>query len=193
METTPAEVDEELVKRCRHGDRDAWETIVRRRHARIYNLAYRFTGRFDEAQDLTQEVFLKVYRTLHSYRPDSGSFETWMVRIARNHFIDNYRKFKTERAKTGALEDHPTEAAISVTVRPEDPGRSLERRQTAERVHRLLALLPDDQREAVILRDLEELTYEEIADLLSLPMGTVKSRINRGRIELARLARSENV
>ena len=191
METAPAELDAELVKRCREGDHDAWETIVRRRHTRIYNLAYRFTGRFDEAQDLTQEVFLKVYRTLHSYRPDSGTFETWMVRIARNHFIDHYRKFKTERAKTGTLEDHTSEAALLPALRPEDPGRALERRQTAERVHRLLSRLPDDQREAVILRDLEELSYEEIAELLGLPMGTVKSRINRGRIELARLARGD--
>jgi RNA polymerase sigma-70 factor (ECF subfamily) len=89
--------DAELVEKCRRGDREAWEIIVRRRHSRIYNLAYRFTGRFDEAEDLTQEVFLKVYRTLHSYRPESGALETWIVRVARNHFIDHYRKYKTER------------------------------------------------------------------------------------------------
>jgi RNA polymerase sigma-70 factor (ECF subfamily) len=185
--------DGELVAQCRRGERQAWETLVERRHSRIYSLAYRFTGRFDEAQDLTQEVFLKVHRTLHTYRPDSGSFETWVARIARNHFIDHYRKFKTERSRTGALEDHQAEADVAVHVRPEDPARSLERQQTAERVHRLLARLPDDQREAVVLRDLEELTYEEIADMLALPMGTVKSRINRGRIELARLARAEGI
>jgi RNA polymerase sigma-70 factor (ECF subfamily) len=181
--------DAELVEKCRSGDREAWEIIVRRRHSRIYNLAYRFTGRFDEAEDLTQEVFLKVYRTLHSYRPESGALETWIVRVARNHFIDHYRKYKTERTHTGALEDHH-EGAVSPTVRVETPGQALDRKETVDRVHRLLALLPEDQREAVVLRDLEELTYEEIADLLELPIGTVKSRINRGRIELARLVRA---
>jgi len=181
--------DAELVEKCRAGDREAWEIIVRRRHSRIYNLAYRFTGRFDEAEDLTQEVFLKVYRTLHSYRPDSGALETWIVRVARNHFIDHYRKFKNERTHTAALEDHH-ERIASPIVRVETPGQALDRKEAANRVHRLLALLPEDQREAVILRDLEELTYEEIADLLELPIGTVKSRINRGRIELARLVRA---
>jgi RNA polymerase sigma-70 factor, ECF subfamily len=181
--------DAELVGKCKTGDREAWETIVRRRHARIYNLAYRFTGRFDEAEDLTQEVFLKVYRTLHSYRPESGALETWIVRVARNHFIDHYRKHKTERSQTGALEDHH-ESVVEATVRVETPGRAFERNEAATRIHRMLALLPEEQREAVILRDLEELSYEEIADLLELPIGTVKSRINRGRIELARLARA---
>lgn len=185
MDTT----DAELVAKCRDGDREAWEMIVRHRHARIYNLAYRFTARADEAEDLTQEVFLKVYRTLHLYRPESGSLETWVVRVARNHFIDHYRKFKTERTRTGPLEDHH-EAAARPSVRIETPGEVLERKETADRVHRLLARLPEEQREAVILRDLEELTYEEISDLLDVPIGTVKSRINRGRIELARLVRA---
>ena len=185
MEST----DAELVEKCRRGDREAWEIIVRRRHSRIYNLAYRFTGRFDEAEDLTQEVFLKVYRTLHSYRPDSGALETWIVRVARNHFIDHYRKHKTERSQTGVLEDHH-ESVVDPTVRVETPSQALDRKETADRVHRLLAQLPEDQREAVILRDLEELSYEEIATLLDLPIGTVKSRINRGRIELARLVRA---
>ena len=185
MDTT----DAELVRKCRGGDHEAWEIIVRRRHSRIYNLAYRFTGRFDEAEDLTQEVFLKVYRTLHSYRPESGALETWIIRVARNHFIDHYRKYKTERSQTGALEDHH-DAVVSHTVRVETPGQALDRKETVDRVHRLLAQLPEDQREAVVLRDLEEFTYEEIADLLEVPIGTVKSRINRGRIEMARLVRA---
>lgn len=185
METT----DADLVAKCRSGDREAWETIVRHRHARIYNLAFRFTGRSDEAEDLTQEVFLKVYRTLHQYRPESGALETWIVRVARNHFIDHYRKYKTERARTAPLEDHH-DAVAEPTFRVETPADLLDRKEAAERVHSLLARLPQDQREAVILRDLEELTYEEIADMLKVPIGTVKSRINRGRIELARLLRA---
>ena len=186
METT----DAELVAKCRSGDREAWEIVVRHRHARVYNLAYRFTGRADEAEDLTQEVFLKVYRTLHQYRPESGALETWIVRVARNHFIDHYRKYQ-DRTKFEPLP--------SKTITMPWPGRQsawkhpadmLDRKEAAERVHSLLARLPQDQREAVILRDLEELTYEEIADLLKVPIGTVKSRINRGRIEMARLLRA---
>jgi RNA polymerase sigma-70 factor (ECF subfamily) len=185
LETTEAE----LVEKCRRGDREAWETIVRTRHSRIYNLAYRFTGRFDEAEDLTQEVFLKVYRTLHTYKAESGAFETWIVRVARNHFIDNYRKFKTERQHTNPLEDE-TEAVDHSHSRIENPGQALERREAAEQVQRLLESLPEDQREAVVLRDLEELSYEEIAEILGVPIGTVKSRINRGRIGMARSMRA---
>jgi RNA polymerase sigma-70 factor, ECF subfamily len=185
LETT----DAELVAKCRSGDREAWEIVVRHRHARVYNLAYRFTGRAEEAEDLTQEVFLKVYRTLHQFRPESGALETWIVRVARNHFIDHYRKYKTERSSTAPLEDHH-DAVARPTVRVETPGDMLDKKEAAERVHSLLARLPQDQREAVILRDLEELTYEEIADLLKVPIGTVKSRINRGRIEMARLLRA---
>ena len=186
METT----DADLVAKCRSGDRLAWDTIVRERHARIYNLAYRFTGRPDEAEDLTQEVFLKVYRTLHLYRAESGALETWIVRVARNHFIDHYRKYKVEKTQTTTLEDH-FEVATSPTTRIETPAEALDRKEAGDRVHRLLEKLPQDQREAVVLRDLEELTYEEISELLKVPIGTVKSRINRGRIELARLVRTE--
>jgi RNA polymerase sigma-70 factor (ECF subfamily) len=185
LETT----DAELVARCRSGDRHAWDTIVHHRHARIYNLAYRFTGRADEAEDLTQEVFLKVYRTLHLYRSESGALDTWIVRVARNHFIDHYRKYKIEKTHTTTLEDH-FEVATSPTTRIETPAEALDRKEAGDRVHRLLQKLPQDQREAVVLRDLEELTYEEIAELLKVPIGTVKSRINRGRIELARLLRA---
>jgi len=96
--------DAELVRQCLEGDHGAWESIVLEYHQRMYNLAYRYTGRFDEAEDLSQEIFLKVYRTLGSYRPESGALSTWLIRVGRNHIIDHYRKFKTERAKTAISE-----------------------------------------------------------------------------------------
>jgi len=188
LETT----DAELVAKCRDGDREAWEAVVRHRQARVYSLAFRFTGRADEAEDLTQEVFLKVYRTLHLYRPESGALETWIVRVARNHFIDHYRKYKNERLRTAPLEEHHDAIALP-TVHVATPGEMLDRKEAAQRVHALLARIPQDQREAVVLRDIEEMTYEEIAELLKVPIGTVKSRINRGRIELARLLRAGTV
>jgi len=183
LETT----DAELVKQCLTGDRAAWETIVRRYHQRLYNLAYRFTGRFEESEDLTQEISLKVFRNLNSYKPESGALITWIVRIGRNHLIDHYRKYKTERTQTDSLYsdyDSPSRDLSPVEV--------LEKRELSERIHMALLRIPEDLREAVILRDLEEFTYEEIAEVLKLPLGTVKSRINRGRIELARLLKKGN-
>jgi RNA polymerase sigma-70 factor (ECF subfamily) len=182
--------DADLVKRCLDGDHRAWETVVRQYHQRVYNLAYRFTGRFDESEDLTQEIFLKVYRTLNSYRPESGALATWMVRVGRNHIIDHYRKFKTERTQTDPLEVEYEKAAEN-PARYASPAQALEQRELSERVHGALLRVSEDLREAVILRDLEEFTYEEIAEMLNLPLGTVKSRINRGRAELARLLKKE--
>ena len=178
--------DAELVKACLTGDHRAWESIVRQHHQRLYNLAYRFTGRFDEAEDLAQEIFLKVYRTLNSYRPESGALVTWMVRVGRNHIIDHYRKFKTERTQTDSIEVE-YEKAEENPARYRNPAEALEQRELSERIHQALLRISEDLREAVILRDLEEFTYDEIADMLNLPLGTVKSRINRGRAELARL------
>ena len=181
--------DVDLVKGCMAGDHAAWETIVRQHHQRIYNLAYRYTGKFDEAEDLTQEVFLKVYRTLTSYRPESGTLITWMVRVGRTHMIDHYRKFKTERAQTDSLEVE-YEKAEENPDRFTSPAEALEKSELSERVHRALLRLSEELREAVVLRDLEEFSYEEIADMLKIPVGTVKSRINRGRAELARLLKA---
>ncbi len=178
----------ELVKGCLAGDHVAWETIVRQHHQRIYNLAYRFTGRFDQAEDLAQEIFLKVYRSLASYRPESGALITWVVRVGRNHLIDHYRRFKVERSRTDSLEaDY--EKAEENPARSAGPAEVLEHRELSERIHRALLRISEDLREAVILRDLEELTYGEIAEMLKVPVGTVKSRINRGRVELARILR----
>ena len=182
MQTT----DAELVKQCLAGDHGAWETIVRQYNQRVYNLAYRFTGRFDEAEDLTQEIFLKIYRTLSTYRAESGALVTWIVRVGRNHMIDHYRKYKTERTHTDSLEVE-YEKAEENPARYANPAQALEQRELSERVHQALLRVSEDLREAVILRDLEEFTYEEIADMLKLPLGTVKSRINRGRVELARI------
>ena len=177
--------DAELVKGCLAGRHEAWETIVRQYHQRIYNLAYRFTGRFDEAEDLTQEIFLKVYRSLASYRSDSGALITWIIRVARNHIIDQYRKFRIERSRTDPLEAE--DQRVQYPSRSVGPAEALEQRELSDRVHRALLRVSEDLREAVILRDLEEFTYEEIAEMLKVPVGTVKSRINRGRIEMAKI------
>ena len=181
-----------LVRRCVAGDAAAWEEIVRKYHRRIYNICYRFAGTADDAQDLTQEVFIKMYRTLGSYDVERGAFVTWVTTMTRNLLVDHFRKTKQDRM-TDSLDatasDH--EDAMPLSDKIEDkalpPDAGVQSRETREAVHAALQKLSPDLREAVILRDLQDLDYREIAQVLKVPEGTVKSRINRGRVELARL------
>jgi len=181
-----------LVRRCIAGDAAAWEEIVQRYHRRIYNICYRFAGSADDAQDLTQEVFIRMYRTLNSYDTGRGAFTTWMTTLTRNLLVDHFRKTKQDRitdsldATTSTQED-----AISLGDRIPDEGPApdlgVQSREAREIVHEALQKLSPELREAVILRDLQDMDYREIATVLKVPEGTVKSRINRGRAELARL------
>ena len=178
--------DAELVQRCRGGDQQAWTEIIRQFSRRIYNLAYRFTSSHAAAEDLTQEVFIRVYRSLEQYDPDIGDLSNWLMRLARNLIIDDYRK--RQRTPTDAgddLSDHEYRLHAS----NDSPQRVLERQERRLQVLAAINKLSPDLRECVILRDIEELTYQEIVDLLRIPEGTVKSRINRGRIELAKVLR----
>jgi RNA polymerase sigma-70 factor (ECF subfamily) len=181
-----------LVRRCVSGDSAAWEEIVQRYHRRIYNICYRFAGTSDDAQDLTQEVFIKMYRTLNTYDMGKGAFMTWVTTITRNLLVDHFRKTKQDRLTdsldTPASEHEdaqPLGEQIADLSRP--PDVQVQSRETRETVHRALQKLSPELREAVILRDLQDMDYKEIAGALKVPEGTVKSRINRGRAELARL------
>ena len=181
-----------LVRRCVAGDAVAWEEIVQRYNRRIYNICYRFAGSADDAQDLTQEVFIKMYRTLNSYDVERGAFMTWVTTITRNLLVDHFRKSKQDRVTDSidaASSEHEDATPLSDKIqdRTPTPDASAQSRETRETVHRALQKLSPDLREAVILRDLQDLDYREIATVLRVPEGTVKSRINRGRAELARL------
>ena len=181
-----------LVRRCIAGDAAAWEEIVQNYNRRIYNICYRFAGSADDAQDLTQEVFIKIYRTLASYDTHKGAFATWITTITRNLLVDHFRKTKQDRM-TDSLDAAPSdhEDAQPLSDRIEDksarPDSRVRSREVGETVHAALAKLSPELREAVILRDLQDMDYREIATALKVPEGTVKSRINRGRVELARL------
>jgi RNA polymerase sigma-70 factor (ECF subfamily) len=181
-----------LVRRCISGDAAAWEEIVQRYHRRIYNICYRFAGSGDDAQDLTQEVFIKMYRTLNSYDVDRGAFMTWVTTVTRNLLVDHFRKTKQERL-TDSLDTTSSghEDAMPLSEQIPDRGPSphsrVQSREAKESVHEALQKLSPELREAVILRDLQDMDYREIATVLKVPEGTVKSRINRGRAELARL------
>ncbi|HWR13264.1 MAG TPA: sigma-70 family RNA polymerase sigma factor [Terriglobales bacterium] len=181
-----------LVRRCVAGDADAWEEIVRQFNRRIYNVCYRFTGSPDNAEDLAQEVFIKLYRTLDSYAPEKGAFATWVMTMTRNLLVDHFRKTRQDRV-TDSLDAGLTEDddSISLGDKIQDSGPSaderIQRRQTQEMVQKAIQKLSPELREAVILRDLQDMDYKEIAIALKVPEGTVKSRINRGRMELARV------
>jgi RNA polymerase sigma-70 factor (ECF subfamily) len=181
-----------LVRRCVAGDAVAWEEIVQRYHRRIYNICYRFAGSSDDAQDLTQEVFIKMYRTLGSYDAERGAFMTWVTTITRNLLVDHFRKSKQDRM-TDSIDSVSSEHedAMPLSDKIEDkalpPDARVQSRETGEAVHQALQKLSPELRESVILRDLQDMDYKEIAAVLRVPEGTVKSRINRGRAELARL------
>jgi RNA polymerase sigma-70 factor (ECF subfamily) len=181
-----------LVRRCVSGDAAAWEEIVQRYHRRIYNICYRFAGDSENAQDLTQEVFIKMYRTLITYDSGKGAFMTWVTTITRNLLVDHFRKSKGDRI-TDSLDAAPSEHEDSQPLSEQiadqglPPDAAVRSRETREMVHLALQKLSPELREAVILRDLQDMDYREIATALRVPEGTVKSRINRGRAELARL------
>lgn len=181
------EADAEIIEQARKGDPAAREKLVIRHSKRIYNLCYRFVGRMDQAEDLTQEVFIKVFRNLSSYNPETGQFVTWIMSVGRNLLIDHYRHSKDDRATVSTDENEEFSLLDTVPSNQPSPQSELEREERAIVLRGALRRLPPQLREAVILRDLEELTYEEIGEILKVPEGTVKSRINRGRVELAKL------
>ena len=181
-----------LVRRCVAGDGAAWQEIVQQYNRRIYNICYRFCASSDDAADLTQEVFIKIYRTLNTFDGTRAAFMTWVTTVTRNLLVDHFRKGKYDRI-TDSLEATPgsQEDGLSLAEQLEDQSASPEERvsssETQKMVHQALQKLSPELREAVILRDLRDMDYKEIAQVLKIPEGTVKSRINRGRTELSRL------
>lgn len=176
-----------LVEKCLSGQEAAWEELVRVHTRRVYSVCYRFTGADSEAQDLTQEVFLRVFRTLRSFRAGEGSFGVWLNRLTRNLLIDHYRRTKQDRA-TGSIEEQLPRIEESTAIASRADGM-LAGREASELLQAALQKLSPELRETVVLRDIEEMEYREIAQVLQVPEGTVKSRLNRGRAELARLLR----
>jgi RNA polymerase sigma-70 factor (ECF subfamily) len=182
----------EVAERALAGDGAAWEQIARTQHKRIYGICYRFTGSPTEAEDVTQDVFLKIYRNLASFDAAKGGFNTWVTTLTRNLLVDNYRRTRMDRASESL--DEPISGEDDGPSRAErlaDGGRTQEQHvaglELRAHIQSALKQVSPELREAVILRDLEDMDYKEIAEVLGVPQGTVKSRISRGRAELARL------
>ena len=183
-----------LVRRCLEGDSGAWEQLARSQQRRVYAICYRFTGSQSDAEDLTQEAFLKMYRNLESFDAERGGFTTWLTTLTRNMLVDHYRRSRMDRASDSLDESQEGgEDGPRKVDRLADGGRSPEQHlagiELRAQIQKALGCLSAELREAVILRDLQEMDYKEIAEVLGVPQGTVKSRISRGRGELARLLR----
>ena len=200
---------EALIQRCLRGDQTAWELIVKQHWRKVFNVAYKFVGKHDEAEELRQDIFHKIFRSLETF-DRRANFQTWLISVSRNLCIDHYRSVRKERETI----DRQVDANELTPAAPDaGPIAALEQRDRVALLRQALARLPESLRTAVVLRDLQELSYQEIADRLQLPdtlrtavlmrdiqemsyqeiadklglpEGTVKSRINRGRTELAR-------
>jgi RNA polymerase sigma-70 factor (ECF subfamily) len=184
-----------MVRQCIAGDQHAWQQLVTAQHRRIYAICYRFTGSATDAEDLTQEVFLKLYRNLPSFDTAKGSLQTWITTLTRNLLVDHFRRSRMDRASDSLDARLASDAdggdGASFGDLLADPRPSQETHaaglELKARIQQALAQLSPELREAVVFRDLEDMDYKEIAQVLRIPEGTVKSRISRGRGELARL------
>ena len=172
-----------VIRECLAGSQGAWKTLMDTFAKRIFNMAYQFCGSRQEAEDRTQEVFLKLHGALPKF--DFGkNFTAWLLTLAKNHLIDEYRRTKWEKTQRDEFDDR-------VLAQPahDGPETSLVEKETKALVWEGLNRLSADMRMVIILRDLQGKSYEEVAEILSLPLGTVKSRVNRARIQLAQVLR----
>ena len=172
-----------VIRECLAGSQGAWKTLMDTFAKRIFNMAYQFCGSRQEAEDRTQDVFLKLHGALPKY--DFGkNFTAWLLTLAKNHLIDEYRRTKWEKTQRDEFDDR-------VLAQPahDGPETSLVEKETKALVWEGLNRLSADMRMVIILRDLQGKSYEEVAEILSLPLGTVKSRVNRARIQLAQVLR----
>jgi RNA polymerase sigma-70 factor (ECF subfamily) len=182
----PAGVAEEmdlstLLERCCGGDELAWEALVRQFQSRIYGMAYHYVGNAEDARDLAQETFVRIYQNL-AVCPDEERFLPWIIRITRNACIDHLRRRRTHPP----AQDIAAEDLVSLRSPGGDPGQLYAADSRKRQVHSALQGMTDLNREIILLRDIQGLALEEIASLLHIPIGTVKSRSNRARMELAR-------
>jgi RNA polymerase sigma-70 factor (ECF subfamily) len=174
-----------IVRECLEGRQGAWETLMRTYAKKVFNMAYQFCGSREEAEDLTQDIFLKLYHSLPKY-DFRRNFTAWLLTMSKNYLIDEYRRTKWEKTRRDDFDDRFL--AQPSTSGPEE---SLVRKETQALIWEGLNRLSSEMRMAVILRDLQGRSYEEMAEILGLPLGTVKSRVNRARLALAEVLKEK--
>lgn len=170
-----------ILESCRAGDELAWEMLVRRYQSRVYGIACTYVGDSDDARDLAQEIFVRIYRHLDGCK-DAERFLPWLIRISRNACIDHLRRRKARPP----ARDIPAESALRLVAPGETPDEEYVRKERLRIVETALQRLSDINREIILLKDMQGLPLDDIAGLLDLPIGTVKSRSSRARIELAK-------
>jgi len=182
--------DQKMLNLCLEGDDGAWEVMVNSYNRRLFSLSCRYTNDRDEAEDLTQEIFIRIYQNLSTFRSDVGSFQNWVLRLGRNLIIDHYRQKRRFRQYGGSEE---IEAMNLTDEKVPSPHRNIERDEASRLLRGALKFLSPERKEAIVLRDLEGMGYQEMAEFLGIPEGTVKSRINRARLDLAKLLSQRRV
>jgi RNA polymerase sigma-70 factor (ECF subfamily) len=170
-----------IIERCRRGDDLAWEALVRKTQSRVYGLALQYVRDADEASDLAQEIFIRIYRNLHKMEAGS-SFLPWMVRLARNCCIDRIRRIKARPPARDIVVDEDLELRSAVP----SPEQSWDSDRRKELVYQAMGSLSEQNREILLLKEIQQLKLTEIAQVLGLPVGTIKSRASRARVELAK-------
>jgi len=173
-----------LLDQCRRGNANAFERLVAQYEKKVYNLAFRMVGNHEDASDIAQEAFLKVYTSLDQFRGES-SFSTWLYRVVSNACLDELRRRARHRVvsiDTPVSVDDPSPRQIPSN--DPEPGHEIEKAEVQTAVQEGIKELPDDHRIILVLRDIQGLSYEEIAQVLDMPLGTVKSRLNRARLGL---------
>lgn len=180
----PLLVHPELITRSQRGDAKAFDQLVSLTFQNVYNIAYRMVNNADDASDATQEAFIRAFKSIKSYRRDA-SFSTWLYRIVVNVCLDIIRRKRRDPASAsdlGSDTDLPT--GTSPLAQPPMPEQVAETRERQAVVHGAIGKLSDEHRAVLVLFDIQGLTYDEIAETLGIPVGTVKSRLNRARMAL---------
>src|SRR6266436_1688069 len=160
MAPETGDATEALIQRCLQGDQVAWEQIVRQYWRKVFNVAYKFVGKHDEAEDLTQDIFLKIFKSLNTF-DRRANFQTWLISVSRNLCIDHYRSVRKERETIDRAIDA---SELSPVSRESGPIAAIEQKDRVALLRLALAELPDTLRAAVVMRDIQELSYQEIAD-----------------------------
>ncbi|MCC7495127.1 MAG: sigma-70 family RNA polymerase sigma factor [Fimbriimonadaceae bacterium] len=177
-----------LIDRCRRGDREAFNELIERYQAKVYNLAYRLLGDADEAWDVSQEAFLRIWRGIQKFHGGSA-LTTWVYRIVHNLCLDEMKKKRRrpQIVEASETEDGTTEALLDrLPDHSEAPEGQYLSAEKAAAVRRAIARLKPHHRDVLVLYDLEGFSYNEIAEVLRTNVGTIKSRLNRARLQLAR-------
>lgn len=180
-----ADEDWEFVALCQQGDTEAFEVLVERHQKKMLNIAYRMTGNYDEACDVTQEAFVAAYKSIRKFKAES-KFSTWLYRIVINYSKNRLKQLRgRERRESFSLDDSTkikgTEISRQSSAQESDPGTRMERREREAQVQHCINTLDEEYRDVLVLKDIQGFSYEEIKAILNIPDGTVKSRLSRAR------------